>query len=352
VTRTAERETAALAMLTAHNPVPDGAHSGPLAAEAVALLEQILATEPAREGRDPATRRRVLVGVGTVAAAAVAVVASGVLPSGSGPAGPSPAAAAVLRQAAAGAGNAPPLAPGSYVLTRSTAHELQIVSCLLPAECDKGRLRPGATAHAYSLDRVVQTWVDGQGAGRYRSVTGAPQISAELVDYFKQAQQPVPTTPPVLDEAINAAPGVYAGDPRGWPTEPKALAAAIVQRYEGGGSDAYATCDFATQLLQTTTDPALRAALYTVLAATPGITTAGVQQDRDGRSGQSFSITRDGVQSSWLVDAATGGLLQRTTTLTDPHADPAPAYKSLAAGTQLSVETFGTPEVVGSTQSP
>ena len=77
-----------------------------------------------------------------------------------------------------------------------------------------------------------------------------------------------------------------------------------------------------------------------------------MQRDRDGRPGQSFSVTHDGVQSSWLVDATTGQLLQRTTTLTDPKADPNPAYRTLPAGTQLSVETFSAPEVVGSTQSP
>ena len=68
-------------------------------------------------------------------------------------------------------------------------------------------------------------------------------------------------------------------------------------------------------LAEAPTSAPLRAALYRVLAATPGIRLLGSRRDSIGRHGTAVAVTVGDVELELIIDPATGELLQTSRTL-------------------------------------
>jgi hypothetical protein len=68
-------------------------------------------------------------------------------------------------------------------------------------------------------------------------------------------------------------------------------------------------------LAETPTSAALRAALYRVIAATPGIRLLGRERDSIGRYGMAVAIDVEGARLVMILDPQTGELLQTSRTL-------------------------------------
>jgi hypothetical protein len=85
-------------------------------------------------------------------------------------------------------------------------------------------------------------------------------------------------------------------------------------------------------LAEAPTSAALRAALYRVLAATPGIRLLGQARDSIGRLGMEVAVDVQDVRLAMIIDPATGELLQTSRTIErasslDPGQPLGPNYR-------------------------
>jgi hypothetical protein len=118
------------------------------------------------------------------------------------------------------------------------------------------------------------------------------------------------------------------------PTDPAALGRSIVSRFESDRSNPATTFAFAGTVLQAGASPALRAAVFRLVATLPGITSLGPMIDHVGRQGVAVGApVRDGRQQQMIFDPATSAVLEVRSVVTDPAvilAEESHASKSFA----------------------
>jgi hypothetical protein len=219
--------------------------------------------------------------------------------------------------------NAPAPASAAVVLERAAQ-----VATIRPAEPYPGphqylylKFREGWTTwgsqngsgFAYRTIDTQQDWVAPNGSGRQRLIyDGPPQfLTARDRAAWMAAGRPEIAVPS-LDGTYPAG-GYPAGnqvDPAGLPTQPRELLRAIVDRFERGKFDPVRTFEAVSTLLQDSGSPALRAALYRMVADMHGVQLLGRQVDPLGRSGVMVGVVGGGVREELLFDPATSDVLE------------------------------------------
>ena len=300
--------------------IPD--HDSPLARES---FERVLA---AQHGDRPAPRRSfavpALIGAVAVAAAAIVVITS-ITPG----VPVSSAAAAVLDQAAAAAARQKPLVlgPGEYLYTetRSLSHSTVEV-------------RPKVLFYPEYV-YTDQSWLTRQGLGKRVSTVVSPVTFADGTRkvwieagkpkvYDKRPAVNWYTVPKPESDSGASLPGDVAfplENASHLPTDPAALAQAI-QQHNTGLSDVNADVDepsspagtFYAAMLILSEDPvgatpALRSALFKVMAEQPGIKLLGRTKTRSGRTGIGLQTSPEdsmGDVSKVIIDPASGQILE------------------------------------------
>lgn len=297
--------------------IPD--HDSPLALES---FERVLATQP---GHRAARRRKFVapVSVAVVAAAAAAITLIVTITPG---VPVSPAAAAVLNQAAIAAGRQTPvvLGPGEYLYTetRSLANSMMEV-------------RPKVFFYPEYV-YTDQSWLTRQGAGKEVQTVVSPVTFAHgtrrvWIEAGKPkiyGHNPTVVLLPGGESESTATSQPYTGFPLDnlshLPTDPAALAQDIEHRKTGLG-DINADVDdpsspagtfYAAMLIlgdkSVGGTPALRSALFKVMAEQPGIKLLGRTQTRSGRTGIGLQTPPDhnGNIVKVVIDPASGQVLE------------------------------------------
>ena len=293
-------------------------HDSPLARWS---FETALAGPP---GRKPARQRRFVV---PFSATAVAAAAAGVtlfvtvtpgVPTAS-------AAAAVLSQAADAAARQQPviLHPGEYLYTetRSLSDGFDEVNNKVfdpeYVETDQSWLTQQGAGK--DISTVVSPVTFANGTRRLWIEAGRPKIyqSSPFVSFYKAPkpgsgpEEPVntgvplenlshlPTDPAALTQAIESKTGLASVNADPTPSSPSAIfytAMAILSEQSVGGT------------------PALRSALFKVMAQQPGIMSLGPARTRSGRPGIGLQTPPDhGAVFKVIVDPATGQILESDT---------------------------------------
>jgi hypothetical protein len=258
------------------------------------------------------SRRRVL---SALALAAVVGAAALILRSG-GVVAPQPATAAEVLRASAAAlsrhGGPRALGPGDYFYTRTMEWWNEA----------------GFGPHPYIVRSLQEEWLarDGHGRSRYvvvglsgrganRSLPFARSQDARLgrsarpfilstlptpgiVLSYAQLRR-LPTNPARLDVALNHIAASYH-------------VSRLFPRLTYGTVIRFAIL---RGLAEAPSSAALRAALFRVLAATPGIRLLGPARDSIGRWGVAVAVDAEDVQLEMILDPATGELLQTSRTL-------------------------------------
>jgi hypothetical protein len=280
-----------------------------------ALLEHAAAL-PRRDastaGRARVPRRRLVPALALTAIAATAVL---LLRSGGAIAPQRATAAGVLRASAAALerlGGPRAIGPGEYFYTRTL----------------EWWRYAGFSPHPYVVRSVQEAWTarDGHGRSRY-SVVG---LSGEGVNRSlplarsSNARRPPSSRPFILSPVPTPGILVSYAELRGLPTNPAGLSAAIAGLAARHHVDrVFPQRDIRTairfeivsSLAEAPTSAALRAALYRVLAATPGIRLLGSARDSIGREGTAVADTVGDIEFQVIIDPATGELLQASRTL-------------------------------------
>jgi hypothetical protein len=278
-----------------------------------ALLAHV-ATLPHPDSKSPAAnraRRRVSLGL---VLAAIAVAAVLTLRSG-GTLRPEPATAAAVLDASAVAldhqGGSRALGPDDYFYSRTAVWWRY-------AEFSK---RP------YVVRSIQDQWLarDGRGRSRYR-VVGVSGVGVSRRLPLTRSQDTTMRRTQARPFILSAAPEIllsYA-QLRHLPTDPSRLSAAIDRLASSHHVDRrFPQPDIRTairfemlrELAELPTSAALRAALYRVLATTPGIRLLGSARDSAGRQGMALAVDVEGAQLELIIDPVTGELLQTSRTL-------------------------------------
>jgi hypothetical protein len=303
--------------------IPD--HDSPLARES---FERVLATQP---GHRPARRGSfavpALIGAVAVAAAAIVVITS-ITPG----VPVSSAAAAVLDEAAAAAARQKPLVlgPGEYLYTETRS--------LAGADVVVGNNGSGGVYYPEYVE-INQSWLTSQGLGKSVSTVVSPVTFADGTrKVWIKAGRPkiydhnpavnwytVPKPESDSGEDLPGDVGFPLENVSHLPTDPAALAQAIQQR-KTGLSDVNGDVDepsspagtFYAAMLIVSEDPvgatpALRSALFKVMAEQPGIKLLGRTKTRSGRTGIGLQTSPEdsmGDVSKVIIDPASGQILE------------------------------------------
>lgn len=242
-------------------------------------------------------------------AAAVLILRSGVVLR------PQPATAASVLNASAAAlgrdGGSRALGPGEYFYTKSAVWWRYA----------------GFSSHPYVVRSIQEDWVarDGRGRSRYHVVAlsgrrvhrGLPLTRCE--DTHRQQSQARPFIVSAVPEILFSYPQL-----RELPSDPTRLAAAIDRLAKHYRVDRLfpqpeirTAIRFAILrgLADTPTSAQLRAALYRLLATTPGIRLLGRTRDSIGRSGLALAVNVQDAELEMIIDPTTGQLLQTSRTL-------------------------------------
>jgi hypothetical protein len=183
--------------------------------------------------------------------------------------------------------------------------------------------------HPYVVRSIQESWVarDGRGRSRYQVVglSGTDvNRSLPLTRSEDRRERRSKARPFILSTV--PSPGIlfsYA-QLRRLPSDPTRLTAAIdglVARYHVDRSFPQRDIRTAVRfemlrwLAQAPTSASLRAALYRVLAVTPGIRLLGRTRDSMGRYGTAIAVNVQGVDLEMIIDPTTGQLLQTSRTL-------------------------------------
>jgi hypothetical protein len=289
-------------------------------AAAERLYRQII--RPAPGGRW-STRRAWPAAVAGTAALAAAAVAASVLtrPVTRTPVAARAAVAAVLDAAAVraghGAGAGQPPGPGQYLYVK------EVVA--------KGL---GSAQGCAAAAMTVQAWVAADGSGRQIGRFPAPCGKLDFDQTYRKGG---------LSWQLYGY--VQAGS---LPTHPAALQRAIVQRFEHGHSRPSATFVYAATFLNAGSPPALRAALYRVIEALPGVQNLGPATDRLGRHGQGIGLVTAGARTELIFDPGSTSVLAEETVAVGP---PQAGNNQLPAGTVLQYTLYVHQGVVNSTRA-
>ncbi len=98
-------------------------------------------------------------------------------------------------------------------------------------------------------------------------------------------------------------------DWEGLPTEPTAMEAAIVQRFEGGVANNAITFLIATSVLNVAAPPAVRSAVFRMLATLPHVHYLGKVTDPLGRTGDTIALVKKPDDLVAMFDPKTGQVL-------------------------------------------
>jgi hypothetical protein len=282
-----------------------GEPDGDTAARArAALMDTIAGAPPVRAPRRHGARRRPLLGLVGIAAAAGLAALAGLPGSGDGT---PPAAAAVLKHtaliAAAQAPSAPP-GPGQYVYTRSVGtNEVDTA--------DAGPQHDQYFRVAYHDAR--QAWIATDGSGRLvESETDPHFVSAKDRRAWIASGRPSLRIAP-SSERFGPG-GLYYLDLTRLPTNPDKLRALIEQRKIEGGppGDAETFVIIGDLLRETYAPPKLRAALFQVASQLPGIQLLGPTH-WTGRRGVAVAYPGGGYLHELVFSPTTAALLGERT---------------------------------------
>jgi len=287
-------------------------------------LRDAIAAEHATGGQDPArrraggrwrTRRWLIASMGAVVLVAAVLVVAAVLPnhgSGGGDvllpplAPPSASAAVVLNRVASVAARQPPslfASPGQFAYSKVLSGSTTSLS--------SGSLRAKRCGPSveFSYSFTEQDWVAPNGSGRQRITRGPNTIPPRYRAIAPQLRKDMNGVEPSLDSRYRPTMFPYSS-PAGLPTNPRRLLVAIVRRFEHGKYALTTTFYRAEALLVASASPALRAALYRMLAQLPGVQFLGHQRDQIGRAGIAVGQTDSaGIRSEILFNPATSKLL-------------------------------------------
>jgi len=312
---------------------------------------------------------------GGLAALLAVALAAGLLPRGAG--GPVPAVAAVLDAAASTAASRtpPPLGPGQLWYTKTEGKSVD----LLP------RAAPPARQFLAAYSSIGEEWWEPTGVSRSRGRYGNPVVldadkaawitagrpslrtndrSWELrgqqarqfmnwpgvlfprVNWNRQAWnhaakrlQQLPTDPVALDRrlrdnALRDGFGLPGAEAVNWCRRPM-----VTQRCRAlikADADVEIFQAATWLLARPITPPALRAALFQVLARLKGIHLLGAMTDEQGRRGTAVAITYDGVRHELLFDPSNSLLLaERHIVVT-----PSPMAPRYPVGTTIYSELY------------
>jgi len=290
-----------------------------LPASRAAAIEELLVETVVRTAPDPrpappvpAARPRPVRRAALAAGLGVAVVTAGLwfLP------GREPAAAATLRAAARTAAVQPgpaPLAPGEYWYTRS---ELVVGPAPLPPGEEPG---PEHEAAAEPVRRESWTALDGSGR-----LLEAPQSGPAFWDYAFG-----PGDEGRVEGVVDSYEELLA-----LPTDPEALAERLADGPDTDDrpAEVEAFANAASLLGEAPAPPALRAALFEVVAAIDGVELLGEVTDPAGRPGTGVALVDEfGVRHELVFDPATAQPLAQREVL----AEPSPRYPGQGPGAVL-----------------
>ena len=282
----------------------------------------VMAASPSSPRRRNMGRVLVLTGVGSVVLVIALIAALLAAPSGT-PGGPTRAAAAELHLLAARAADIPSLGRGQYYYSEIERQTNELAGSLALG---------GPEIHEY-LNGTQQTWVNAQGYGRMVITTDpTPQFftKADRDAWIAAGSPPAPVPPNELHEEVtvtpnwaggfSATPLFHVGD---LPTDPTALEQVLASgRFNAQLTNSpmcrEADCTVvaaAAALLQGPdigASPALRSALFSVLAHVPGVVDLGTITDKGGQSGLGLSFSHTTPAHTLRVYCATGGVLEHT----------------------------------------
>lgn len=274
-------------------------------------LEPPAALPPYRPKR---FRRRWVVPAGLAAGAvAVAVALPAVLPSGSPGGARSAEAARVLRRIAVVAADQPAQprpAAGEYVYSKTRGAQ---TSLYVPGN--------GLANFSFTEHMTGESWIGPDGSGRGVSKHSEVTFpSAEDRAAWVVAGSPDLGGGKTSNETYG--PGELSfQDLSELPTDPRELQAIIEEReIVGGPPGDWETFAIVGELLGGTTyaPPALRAALYEVVANLSGVEYLGRATDAAGRPGLAVASTHDGIRTVMIFDPHTAQLLGKNEVLVDP----------------------------------
>jgi hypothetical protein len=186
----------------------------------------------------------------------------------------------------------------------------------------------GFSRHPYVVRSIQEEWVarDGHGRSRYKVVgLGGTGVNRSLPFTRSEDARLRRSSRPFIISVL-PSPGIllsYA-QLRALPTDPTRLNAALnrlAARYHVNRLFPQRDINAAIRwgmlrgLAEAPTSPALRAALYRVLAATPGIRLLGHMRDSIGREGIGVALDVEGARLAMILDPQTGALLQTSRTL-------------------------------------
>lgn len=186
----------------------------------------------------------------------------------------------------------------------------------------------GDGAHPYVVRSIQQEWLarDGHGRSRYEVVAlSGAGVNRSLPLTRSQDARLVRSQRPFILSTL-PSPGILLsyGQLRRLPTDPNRLGAAlnrivararVVRLFPQRAYRVVIRFAILRGLAEAPTSAALRAALYRVLAATPGIRLLGQTRDSIGRYGMAVAIDAQDVQLEMILDPSTGELLQASRTL-------------------------------------
>jgi hypothetical protein len=248
-------------------------------------------------------RVRVIRRASVAAAVAAVLVVSGVVLSPDSPSGPPQAGASELGKLAFAADAQPaqsPPGPGQYQYTSS-------IEAYTSTTVDG----PGKS-YVVQVPENRQIWIGPDGSGRLVESFGqaiflSPQDRADWVAAGSPDLSSAPS-----DETFGPG-GLSPGptDLSKLPTDPKALGDLISSRHIEGGPPGPAE-DFVQigdLLRETAAPPALRAALFQVAAALPGVQELGPVTDHSGRSGVGVAFDSGGARHELIFNPADSSLM-------------------------------------------
>lgn len=258
------------------------------------------------------SRRHLLSALTLAAAIAAAIV---ILRSGGALAPPPATAASVLRASADALdrlGGSRSLGPGEFLYTRTVQWWRY---------ADYG-------PHPYVVRSIQEQWLarDGHGRSRYDVVGLSGDGANRSLPLARSSDARLSRSSRPFIISTLPSPGIllsYA-QLRSLPTNPTGLNAALNRlagRYHVNKLFPQRDLNAAIRwgmlrgLAETPTSAPLRAALYRVLAATPGVRLLGRTRDSVGRYGMAVAIDVDGARLAMILDPQTGELLQTSRTL-------------------------------------
>lgn len=264
---------------------------------------------PQRSDRRP--RRRWTAPLGVAAAALALVIAlPAVLPLG-GPGAPDPAAADVLHVFARIARNAPaePVPePGQFIYSETMSAQTNL---FVASDGQRFVFEEVASEHR---------WLGTDGSGRIVGRAEEPRFptAADEAAYHAYLASPTAQTDDADSFFGESFDDVYAAgdltfrDTSDLPTDPDRLRDLIEDReIVGGPPGDWETFVLAADLIRDSyARPDLRAALYEVMAQTPGIELIGPTVDAAGRDGIALASTHDGLRYEVVFDRRTAKVLE------------------------------------------